>query len=122
MTIKTSVLLGATMWSAVQIWDAQSAGNFDGSWSVLVRTDAGDCPRGYELPVVVENGKARSAGPEALPFAGSVSTSGAVRVSVSLGARSATIAGRLTEKSGAGTWYTGSNDCSGSWSATKRDQ
>ena len=84
-----------------------------------VRTEAGECQPAYEVPVVVENGKPRYGGAEALPLAGSVSPKGVVRVSIALGQISADIAGRLTAKSGSGTWQSGSKSCSGSWSANK---
>src|SRR3954451_14217068 len=88
--------------SGFTLSSAHSTGTFDGPWNVQVRTEAGDCQRAYEVPVVVENGKPRYGGAEGFPLAGSVSPTGVVRVSIALGQTSAEIAGRLSQNSGAG--------------------
>jgi hypothetical protein len=119
MTFHLRALGVAIISSALVVDAADAAGKFDGPWNVQVRTEAGDCQRAYEVPVVVENGKPRYGGAEGFPLAGSVSPTGVVRVSIALGQTSAEIAGRLSQNSGSGKWQSGSRSCSGSWSANK---
>ena len=97
------------------------ASTFDGVWSVQVITDRGDCGRVYRYPVIIENGCARYAGPEALNVSGQVAAGGAVRGIIAQGPDRAYVTGRLGGPFGQGTWATaGGRACSGRWNAEKR--
>jgi len=92
---------------------------FDGNWSVQVLTDRGDCDRAYRYPVIIQNGRVRYGGPEALKISGQVG--GAVRGSIARGPDRAYVTGRLGGPFGQGTWTTsGNRPCSGRWNAEKR--
>ena len=94
---------------------------FDGAWSVLVITDRGGCERTRRFPVIVENGRPRYAGLEALTVAGQVGANGAVRGTIAQGPDRAYVTGRLGGPFGQGTWTaSGGQTCAGRWNAEKR--
>jgi len=95
---------------------------FNGTWSVLVVTEKGDCDRAYRYSIVIENGRARYGGQEAFNVDGQVQASGAVKGSISRGQDRADVTGRLAaEGTGTGTWTTsGSRNCGGRWEAERR--
>jgi hypothetical protein len=94
---------------------------FDGTWSVQVITDRGDCDRAYRYPVIIQNGRVRYGGPEAFNASGQVAANGAVRGSIARGSDRAYVTGRLGGPFGQGTWTTfGSRACAGRWNAEKR--
>ena len=94
---------------------------FDGTWSVEVVTERGDCDRAYRYSVIVQNGRARYGGPEQFNVDGQVQSNGAVSASISRGQDRANVTGRLAGNTGRGTWSTsGGRACSGYWNAEKR--
>ena len=94
---------------------------FDGTWSVEVITEQGNCDRAYRYSIVVENGAVRYGGQEAFAVTGQVQSSGAVTGSIARGENRANVTGRLQGELGSGTWTTsGSRNCSGRWNAEKR--
>ncbi len=101
--------------------DGAVADRYDGTWSVEIITEMGACDRAYRYPVRIERGQARFVG-TAFTIRGGVARNGTLRGSISAGASTADVAGRLnTDGSGAGTWVsTGSLDCRGRWNAERR--
>lgn len=102
---------------------AQAAG-YDGVWSVVVITEKGSCDRAYRYPVRIARGRVTHANAENSSFviSGHVGGGGAVRVSVSRGSQRADGAGRLSHNSGSGRWKAASGDCSGIWTAERRNR
>ena len=99
---------------------AQKGGNpHDGSWSVEVITQKGDCDKAYRYPIVVQNGAIRYGGSESFNASGGISNSGAVKGAISRGEQRAQVTGRVSGSRGNGTWQT-STGCSGVWNADKR--
>ena len=97
----------------------REAAAYDGIWNVVFATTRGNCSSGYSVPFTVAGSRVSSAGGGRV--SGSVNRSGAVAVSVSVGASKASGGGRLTGTSGAGSWsgiITGDR-CSGTWQATR---
>jgi hypothetical protein len=95
------------------------AANFDGSWSVVINTLRGDCGSSLRYGVRIVGGHV--VGEDAnYQVAGAVSPSGAIRVVVAEGGRSASGTGRLVGNSGSGVWRTSSGECSGQWAAARR--
>jgi hypothetical protein len=99
---------------------AQAA--YNGSWSVLIVTERGPCDRAYRYPVRVTDGRVTYGGQADFNVSGRVMRNGAVNVSVSRGGQRAAGSGRLAGTTGSGTWRggSGSDACSGSWTAEKR--
>lgn len=94
---------------------------FDGNWSVDVVTERGSCSRTYRFPMVIQKGQVRYGGPLEIGVSVAVTSAGAVQGSVGRGAVQANVMGRLSGRSGSGTWAgTGSLNCSGQWQAEKR--
>ncbi len=117
LTPATLVLGGALTVMGSPAWANQQ---FNGQWSVEIITEMGSCNR-YRYPVVIENGAVRYGGLEGLNVSGSVRPNGAVQGSISRTLARADVIGRLSGRSGAGTWTaSGAVSCSGRWSAEKR--
>ena len=77
---------------------------YDGTWSVLVMTQKGDCDPGYRYPIRIANGQLVNAGDNAFTITGKVADTGAITVTVSAGGKSATGFGRLAGNEGGGQW------------------
>jgi hypothetical protein len=101
---------------------AGAATAFDGTWSVLVVTERGDCDRAYRYPVRVQNGAVSYAGDASFAVSGRVARNGSVQVQIGRGDSSARGSGRLSRDAGRGTWTgrSSSGSCSGTWSAERR--
>ena len=107
--------------TALAATGAAAQRSFDGNWSVEVVTQKGDCDKAYRYPVTIQNGRVRYGGSEGFEASGSVAASGAVQGSISRGNDRASVRGRLSGRSGSGTWTAGGNrTCSGQWFADKR--
>jgi hypothetical protein len=96
----------------------QAKGNFDGSWSVVIMTQKGDCDRAYRYPISINGGTVVNGGSAAFDISGKVSGDGSLVVRVSHGDKSAAGSGRLSADSGSGSWSGGA--CGGTWTAEKR--
>ena len=94
----------------------------DGTWSVLIITEKGDCDRAYRYAVKIEHGQVSYQGEAAIDMAGTVAPNGAIKVSIRLGSKGADGSGHMSGQTGAGTWHSiGSNaSCAGRWEAERR--
>ena len=92
---------------------ADAGTSYDGSWNITFVTQSGDCNPTYNYAVNIENGVITS--PNVATFSGNVTTSGAVRASVSVQEKRASGSGKLGRASGRGTWtgYSGDQRCAG---------
>jgi hypothetical protein len=117
--IFAALLLGSAIAGAPP---AAFAANQDGSWSVLIVTEKGDCDRAYRYAVKIANGQVSYQGEAAIDMTGTVAPNGAITVSIRLGNKGADGSGHLSGQTGAGTWHSvGSNaSCAGRWEAERR--
>jgi hypothetical protein len=121
-----SILIAATALAALSFFSAPAARaetpGFDGTWSVLVITDTGQCDRAYRYPVRISHGKVGHSDPTNSSFniGGRVDKGGSVRVFVSRGNQRADGLGRLSRAGGGGKWKSARGECSGRWTAEKR--
>jgi hypothetical protein len=100
---------------------AEAQPNYDGLWSVVIVTKAGQCDAAYRYPIRITNGTLGNAGSAPINITGKVGKNGAVVVNVSAGDKSAIGKGRLAGTSGAGSWSGNANgSCSGVWEAERR--
>jgi hypothetical protein len=93
--------------------------DYDGSWSISIVTENGDCNRTYQFDVQIIDGSVRYQGPASV--SGRVLSGGGVSVTASTEGQRASGSGNLSRASGRGRW-TGRSDtsrCSGSWSARR---
>jgi hypothetical protein len=95
--------------------------SFDGSWSVQITMDRGNCEPINRLTVDIRDGAMQYAGDSAVSIQGQVVNDGQVRVRLARGDHKVTGSGRLSASSGAGTWHgTGlASSCAGRWSAER---
>jgi hypothetical protein len=116
------VAIGALFTVAMGSSTAQASRHstaYDGSWHLSFSTRVGACDPTYEFDVNISNGVITH--PNLVKFRGNVSSSGAVRASVTVQDKFASGSGRLSLASGQGTWrgYSRSARCSGYWVAQK---
>ena len=120
-TIRISALAAlALVATSAAAAPTQARSNFDGTWSVLIVTQRGECDRGYRYPVHISNGAVGYAGEAAFNVTGRVGNNGAITVTVSRGDKSARGTGQLSGVSGSGAWRTSAGECSGTWTAERR--
>src|SRR5580704_15741052 len=102
---------------------ARSSSAFDGDWSVLIQTRAGNCDPAYRYGVQIQNGEILNGGGEPVTLEGHVAPSGVVQVSVAAGGQEAHGAGRLSRTSGSGSWrgQGSAGTCAGTWVAERRE-
>lgn len=98
--------------------NARGIASFDGSWSVVIVTEKGECDRAYRYPIRISNGAVMNGGVASFDISGRVNPDGGVTVRISRGERSATGIGRISDTFGAGSWSGGS--CAGTWEAERR--
>lgn len=99
--------------------------NFDGTWSVRMVTEAGSCDAAYNYAISVQDGSVRYVlppGEGAATVSGGIASDGTVRLGIHKSIARADASGRLTGKSGSGTWNLALLGCSGRWTAQKRLQ
>jgi hypothetical protein len=124
MTQNLRTVLGAFAVGTIAVLTASAAGaqagkaGFDGSWSVLIVTEKGDCDRAYRYPIRISGGTLENAGSASFDISGKVANNGAITVKVSHGSKSASGSGRLSATDGFGSWSGGS--CAGTWQAERR--
>jgi hypothetical protein len=104
---------------------AQAKSDLDGRWSVLIVTESGECDRAYRYGVKVENGRIEYSGDAelvAVNFSGQVDRAGRVKVKVTSGSQVALATGRLSGRTGGGTWtgHSSNTRCAGRWEAERR--
>jgi hypothetical protein len=95
--------------------------SFDGSWSVLITTDAGTCDRTYRYGIRIAEGQMHYDGGMGVVLSGQVTPKGNVRVKLSQGDAVAQGSGRLSKSTGSGEWQGASPNlrCSGRWQAER---
>jgi hypothetical protein len=92
---------------------------FDGVWSVMIYTRAGDCPQSLRYSVRIVGGRVL-ADDQSYQVNGTVAPNGATHVTVAEGGRAAGGSGRLAGNQGWGQWRTFSGECAGQWTAERR--
>ncbi len=99
---------------------ASAQQQFNGSWSVEVIPQSGSCQSTYRFPVLIQDGQVRYGGSQGIAASGAVTSRGLIQGSIGAGSVQATVKGRLSGRSGSGTWVGAGNfTCAGQWRATK---
>ena len=96
-----------------------SGSSYDGTWSVAIYTLRGTCSS-VRVAVRIVGGRVYSED-QSYQSNGAVGANGVVRVSVAGAGQSASGSGRLSGNSGAGRWSSSRGECSGTWSAARRE-
>ena len=118
-----ATLAGLLLTSAGTPSDAGRRGGpvraFDGTWSVVINTEVGDCDRSLRYSVRIADGQVY-AEQQSYQLSGVVAANGVIRVAVAEGGRSASGVGRLVGNNGSGRWRTSTGECAGAWTAVLR--
>jgi hypothetical protein len=116
------LIAGATLPSEAANQLAQrGASPYDGVWSIVIQTTRGDCPAAIRAGVHISGGHVL-ANDISYSVEGHVAPNGALRVNVSAGGQGAGGFGHLSRNTGQGSWRTRSGECSGRWTAERREQ
>jgi hypothetical protein len=99
---------------------ARTAGLYDGTWSIVIQTTQGNCPATIRAGVRILAGRVLPTD-QGYSVDGQVAPTGAVRVNVSGAGRGAGGFGHLSRNAGHGLWRTSSGECSGQWTAERRE-
>ena len=101
---------------------ARAQAGFDGLWTILIVTEAGECDRAYRYGVQIDHGRITYDGTAGVELTGTVDQSGRVSATVQRGEQGAVGTGRLSGGRGRGTWRgkSASSQCSGYWEAERR--
>jgi hypothetical protein len=94
--------------------------SYDGVWSVAIYTTRGDCDRAVRAAVRIAGGRV-SADDQSYQAYGAVGRDGVIKVTVASGNRTASGSGRLSQNAGGGRWRTATGECSGQWTAERRN-
>jgi|SRR5579863_4506927 hypothetical protein len=116
--VVTAAAIAAALAAAIP-FAARAANSYDGSWSVTIYTQAGNCPSSLRYGVRVARGRVFT-DDQSYQVNGTVAPNGATRVMVSEQGQSASGTGRLSGNAGAGRWRTSTGQCSGQWTAARR--
>lgn len=98
-------------------------GTTDGTWAVTMVTDSGICDRSYNYAIAIENGNVRylqQPGDSPTTVSGRIGERGEVSLDIRRSIATVNAFGRLSSRSGAGTWQLPMLGCNGRWSAQKR--
>jgi len=93
---------------------------YDGVWSVVIQTTRGTCPAAIRAGVRILAGQVLPTD-QGYSVDGRVATTGAVRVNVSAAGQGAGGFGHLSRNTGQGLWRSLSGECSGQWTAARRE-
>lgn len=99
---------------------AEAVPGYDGVWSVVILTKTGICDTSYRYPIRITNGTVGNAGNATVNITGKVGRNGALTVNVGTGDKTATGTGRLSGRTGSGSWTGGNGACAGVWQAERR--
>jgi hypothetical protein len=101
---------------------ARAQAGFDGLWTILIVTEAGECDRAYRYGVSIDHGRIVYDGTAGVELTGTVDPSGRVSATVQRGEQGATGTGRLSGARGRGNWRgrSSTGQCSGYWEAERR--
>jgi len=101
---------------------ALAQAGFDGLWTILIVTEAGECDRAYRYGVQIDHGRIVYDGTAGVELTGTVDPSGRVSATVQRGEQGATGTGRLSGARGRGNWRgrSSTGQCSGYWEAERR--
>ena len=101
---------------------AQAQSGFEGLWTILIVTEAGECDRAYRYAVQIDHGRLVYDGAAGVELTGTVDQSGRVAATVQRGEQGAIGTGRLSGGRGRGTWRgkSSASQCSGYWEAERR--
>jgi hypothetical protein len=124
LSLRTSIPLisGLALLSAATAGGSWAKSSFDGSWSVLVITESGNCDQAYRYAIRIEDGQLRHSGEASVQLAGRVNGGGLVQVKIGRGDHSASATGRLSQTGGSGSWKGNAKQrqCHGRWEAERR--
>jgi hypothetical protein len=118
---RTRSILAIGLIAALMEGPASAQQPFDGAWSVHAVPEHGTCRRAHRYRVVVEQGAVRSRASRSAEVSGGLQSDGRIEASIQRSRTRVDVAGRLSGRSGLGTWTaTGTINCSGRWSAEKQ--
>jgi len=116
--LRQCLILAAAGLFAVALLAAQAAASpFDGRWTIVAVAHGGHCDEAYRLPIDVQDGAIRYAGPFAVNARGRVNSAGRLNMTLAHDGDVVRARGSLGSYTGDGEWV--SPGCAGVWSGQK---
>ncbi len=118
MTKKTCAALAFSTGVILSGGAMSEPAKFDGIWSVQLVADAGLCgSQGQTL--TIQDGRVRAGGAD-VSVSGQIGPGGSVSLAMQKGPAQGSASGKLSGRSGGGTWAVSTMGCSGRWTAQRQ--
>ena len=118
----TAGLIFAALGSSGMAGPAAPA-RYDGTWNIVLVTDAGSCDQSYNFVFAVRHGATHhvpAPGQKPATISGQIGADGKVALVMQQSIATASASGQLHAHSGSGVWSLDMLGCSGRWSAQRR--
>lgn len=110
-------LAAAGLFAAAPLAAQAAATPFDGRWTIVAEAHEGSCDEAYRLPIDVQDGAIRYAGPHAVEARGRVNSAGRLNMTLAHAGDVVRARGSLGAQTGNGKWV--SPGCEGAWKGRK---
>jgi len=111
------ILAVAGLFATAPLAAEADASPFDGRWTIVAVADEGSCDEAYRLPIDVQDGAIRYAGPYAIDARGRINSAGRLNMTLAYDGDVVRARGSLSAQTGAGKWV--SPGCAGAWKGRK---
>lgn len=111
------ILAVAGLFAAAPLVAQAAASPFDGRWTIVAVANGGNCDEAYRLPIDVQDGAIRYAGPHAVNARGRVNSAGRLNMTLAHDGDIVRAKGSLGAQTGNGEWV--SPGCAGAWKGHK---
>jgi hypothetical protein len=107
----------AGLFAAAPLAAQAEASPYDGRWMIVAVADGDNCDESYRLPIDVQDGAIRYAGPFAVDASGRVNAAGRLNMTLTHDGDVVRARGSLGARTGNGEWV--SPGCAGDWKGHK---
>lgn len=111
------LILVAASFASAPVAAQGAAALFEGRWAIVAVTDDGECEKAYHLPIEVQDGAIRYAGPHAVDANGRIDSAGRLTMMITYDGDVVRAQGSLGVRTGNGEWV--SPGCAGTWIGRK---
>jgi len=111
------MIAAAGLFATAPLAPEAGATPFDGRWTIVAVAEEGSCDEAYRLPIDVQDGAIRYAGPFAVDAKGRINSAGRLNMTLAHDGDVVRARGRLGAQTGAGKWV--SPGYEGAWEGRK---
>lgn len=111
------LILAAALFASAPVAAQGAASFFEGRWTIVAVADDRECDETYRLPIDVQDGAIRYAGPHAVDANGRIDSAGQLTMTLVHDGDVVKAQGSLGAQTGNGEWV--SPGCAGTWKGRK---